>query len=478
MDGKDYESYEDYYWEDGERYDFTNYNEYSIINWGLVDNNGNEILPIEYRAIADKVINGLVEIRSNKKLGYVDITGRILLEPTYKSIGDFIDGYAVVSKTSYYYDEEGRDRERAVYGVINSHFNEIIPCVFASLEYEVETGRFKTDVGYKTIDGRYVAEVDGKELLVDKKYKYCKPFNETCAIAVHVSDGHVKYGLIDKKSNDILPPIFTRLDCVMDELFKFKINELYGLVTSKGNIILQNKYNGIGNFEDNLACVQVIVPSDDRYEQKKLYGYVDSSGNEILPPSYEFIGKRNNKYSVVMKNNLWGIFCIENHHLKIIPNAAFLGPCMDNLCKINVGGIYDKGSKETTGGLWGYVSVDGQIVIEPTYEQAYGFSEGIAAVKLNKKWGFINSEGIFVVPCEYDEVESSFKDGKGELVKDGEVFVFDKKGSQIETYDQPRDEDDYYDGGYYDDTPSIYDNPYYNDNLDMDQQSIEFWNSL
>ena len=46
------------------------------------------------------------------------------------------------------------------------------------------------------------------------------------------------------------------------------------------------------------------------------------------------------------------------------------------------------------------------------------------------------------------------------------------------SYDKPRDDDDYYDGGYYDDTPSIYDNPYYNDNLDMDQQSIEFWNSL
>lgn len=31
---------------------------------------------------------------------------------------------------------------------------------------------------------------------------------------------------------------------------------------------------------------------------------------------------------------------------------------------------------------------------------------------------------------------------------------------------------------YDDDTPSVYDNPYYNDNLDMDQQSIEFWNSI
>ena len=472
MDGKDYKSYNDYYWEDGERYDFTNYNEYSIINWGLINNNGNEILPLEYRAIADKVTDGLLEIRSNKRIGYVDVTGQILLEPTYKSVGEFVDGYAVVSKVSYYYDENGRDREGSVYGVINSQFKEIIPCVFDSIEYEVEIGRFKTDVGYKTIDGKYVAVVNGKELFVDKKYKYCKPFGDTCSIAVRVADGHVKYGLIDKQSSDILPPIFSRLDLIENELYKFKINDLYGLVTSKGNIILQNKYNGIGKFEDNLACVQVNVLS------KKLYGYIDSSGNEILPPSYEFIGKRNHKYAVVMKNNLWGLFGIENHQLKIFPNVSFLGPCMENHCKINIGGMYDKNSKKTTGGLWGYVSVDGQVVIEPIYEQAYGFSDGMAAVKLNGKWGFINSEGIIVVPCEYDEVEASFKDGKGKLVKDDEIYIFDKSGSQIDTYDKPRDDDDYYDGGYYDDTPSIYDNPYYNDNLDMDQQSIEFWNSL
>ena len=36
IDVKDYESYNNYYWEAGERYDFTNYNKYSIINWGLI----------------------------------------------------------------------------------------------------------------------------------------------------------------------------------------------------------------------------------------------------------------------------------------------------------------------------------------------------------------------------------------------------------------------------------------------------------
>lgn len=443
-----------------------------IYKWGVITFAGNEILPFDYDSIANEPDNGLLEIQKDNRYGFIDVMGNMLLKPTYCSIGNFNHGYAIVSKTSYYYDEDGRDRERSVYGVINSQFKEIIPCVFDSIEYEVEIGRFKTDVGYKTIDGRYVAVVDGKELFVDKKYKYCKPFGDTCSIAVCVADGHVKYGLIDKQSNDILPPIFSRLDLIENELYKFKINDLYGLVTSKGNIILQNKYNSIGKFEDNLACVQVNVLS------KKLYGYIDFSGNEILPPSYEFIGKRHHKYAVVMKNNLWGLFGIENHQLKIFPNVSFLGPCMENLCKINVGGIYDINSKKTTGGLWGYISVDGEIVIEPIYEQAYGFSDGMAAVKLNGKWGFINSEGIIVVPCEYDEIETSFKDGKGKLVKDDEIYIFDKSGSQIDTYDKPRDDDDYYDGGYYDDTPSIYDNPYYNDNLDMDQQSLEFWNSL
>ena len=61
------------------------------------------------------------------------------------------------------------------------------------------------------------------------------------------------------------------------------------------------------------------------------------------------------------------------------------------------------------------------------------------------------------------------------------VFVFDTNGNCTKYYDkeywEEEDDDDDYQT-YYDDTPSIYDNPYYNDNIDMDQQSIEFWNNL
>lgn len=38
------------------------------------------------------------------------------------------------------------------------------------------------------------------------------------------------------------------------------------------------------------------------------------------------------------------------------------------------------------------------------YEDAQSFSEGLAAVKRNNKWGFINSKSELVIDCEYDEV--------------------------------------------------------------------------
>jgi len=58
------------------------------------------------------------------------------------------------------------------------------------------------------------------------------------------------------------------------------------------------------------------------------------------------------------------------------------------------------------------------------------------------------------------------------------VFSYKKKKFiKSPYYEEPEEgSEDYYND--YDDNPSIYDNPYYDDNLDMDQQSLDFWNSL
>lgn len=452
----------------------------SVYKWGVIDYSGNEILPCEYDWIEDKPVNGLLSIRKGEKCGFIDVMGNLLLEPSYYDISSFNHGYAIVSKKDSYYDYEADyDREYSIYGVIDSNLDEVIPCAFRSMKYIEESHLFETEKGYKDTSGRFVAECDGKKIYVPSKYLYCKSFNNGSAVAVLKAWPENRYALINDEAEDIIPPIFDSLTLLSNGSYKFKLNDKYGLIDNTGRIILPNKYHAIGKFVDDLACVRVDVKSADSNKETDLYGYVDLQGNEVLPVEYEFIGKRFNNRSVVMKGGEWCLFGIDDHKLTAFPGVAHLGPCVsDDMCKINIGGKYDKGDNRVTGGLWGYCSVDGKTVIEAVYESSCGFSEGFAAVKRNGKWGFINTFGEVVVPCKYDEVDSSYKDGSGRLTKGQEVFVFDCNGNLMESYTKEEyEEDDYYQT-YDDDTPSVYDNPYYNDNLDMDQQSIEFWNSI
>lgn len=452
----------------------------SVYKWGVIDYSGNEILPCEYDWIEDKPVNGLLSIRKGEKCGFIDVMGNLLLEPSYYDISSFNHGYAIVSKKDSYYDYEADyDREYSIYGVIDSNLDEVIPCAFRSMKYIEESHLFETEKGYKDTSGRFVAECDGKKIYVPSKYLYCKSFNNGTAVAVLKAWPENRYALINDEAGDIIPPIFDSLTLLSNGSYKFKLNDKYGLIDNTGRIILSNKYHAIGKFVDNLACVRVDVKSADSNKETDLYGYVDLQGNEVLPVEYEFIGKRFNNRSVVMKGGKWCFFGIDDHKLTAFPEVAYLGPCVsDDLCKVNIGGQYDKEKNRVTGGLFGYCSINGKTVIEIVYESAYNFSEGLAAVKRNGKWGFINTFGEVVVPCKYDEVDSSYKDGIGRLTKGQEVFVFDCNGNLMESYTKEEyEEDDYYQT-YDDDTPSVYDNPYYNDNLDMDQQSIEFWNSI
>jgi len=52
----------------------------------------------------------------------------------------------------------------------------------------------------------------------------------------------------------------------------------------------------------------------------------------------------------------------------------------------------------------------GKVVIEPAFEKAWPFSEGIAAVKLGNKFGYIDKTGAFALPARFDRAYP-FRDG-------------------------------------------------------------------
>lgn len=72
--------------------------------------------------------------------------------------------------------------------------------------------------------------------------------------------------------------------------------------------------------------------------------------------------------------------------------------------------------------LWGFFDDRNDIVVvPPRYEDAYHFSDHLAAVKKGGLWGFIDVEGNVVIPFAYDFV-SHFERGVSEVYREGKKF--------------------------------------------------------
>ena len=57
------------------------------------------------------------------------------------------------------------------------------------------------------------------------------------------------------------------------------------------------------------------------------------------------------------------------------------------------------------GRRWGFVDKTGEMVIPPLFEATwYGFFDGLAAVRLDGEWGFVDLEGDMVIEPRFDEV--------------------------------------------------------------------------
>ena len=62
------------------------------------------------------------------------------------------------------------------------------------------------------------------------------------------------------------------------------------------------------------------------------------------------------------------------------------------------------------------------------YNELNSFSEGLAPVKKNGKWGFINTKGDLVIPCEYD-FAYSFSNGVALVELNNKYGYIDKYGN-------------------------------------------------
>lgn len=69
-------------------------------------------------------------------------------------------------------------------------------------------------------------------------------------------------------------------------------------------------------------------------------------------------------------------------------------------------------------------------IVSCNIEDAEDFSEGLAAVAQNDKWGFINTQGEIVIPCNYEDAKS-FSEGLAKVKQNGKWGLINTKGEEI-----------------------------------------------
>jgi hypothetical protein len=90
------------------------------------------------------------------------------------------------------------------------------------------------------------------------------------------------------------------------------------------------------------------------------------------------------------------------------------------------------------GGNWGFIDKTGKIIINPQFDFAFPFSEGLANVNIGNKYGYIDKTGKIVINPQFDDADdfseglaSVCKGGNGVSCEGGKWGYIDKTGKYI-----------------------------------------------
>ena len=81
-------------------------------------------------------------------------------------------------------------------------------------------------------------------------------------------------------------------------------------------------------------------------------------------------------------------------------------------------------------GRWGFIDQKGREVVRPQYQDVLPYGESRAAVKKDGQWGFVDKRGKETVKPQYDNVWS-YKDGRATAEKDGKRRALDLNGNEV-----------------------------------------------
>lgn len=385
--------------------------------WGMIDASGNWVIPNQYTSIQNFNEAGLAKAKKGEFWGMIDKKGDWVIQPKFDRLKDFEEGYAMAEMDGDWVviDAQGEVVLRqGDYKRIDFLHNGII------LAYEKKAMK-------------YINVATGQVIQTPEESKKLFPFSENLA---RFRTQEEKWGFVDTKGAFKIEPQFEDVNNFKDGKVKVKKDGLWGVIDTEGKWIIPAEFESIHNFSLQFRNGEPDLSKDETAlaKQKGLWGIIDETGKWIVPAEYQKLKPLNNGIALATKNDVQGWVKDDGSWLSAPAGTEKCWSFFDDYAMIR------------KGGLMGFVNTKGEVVVEPKYEKAqdwsgpfgrvllkdqwcyvdgsgkeypitngtklFAFYDGLACVRINREFGYIDETGEVVIPATYTNVEDDFLNNK------------------------------------------------------------------
>jgi hypothetical protein len=238
---------------------------------------------------------------------------------------------------------------------------------------------------------------------INPQFGDAAPFSEGLAFVLVGDERTGKVGYIDKAGKMVIAPRFDSgvvppfllADRSFNDGYVFRAGKFseglaavrvgdesrsrYGYIDKTGKLVIDTQFDYVKDFSGGLAAIRIGDEHTGRF------GYIDRNGKVAINPQFGFAHNFSEGLAEVEVGNRYGY--IDKSGTMVVPPLSEVGNprFSEGLVSMMIGG------------RWGYFDKAGKVAINPQFDFAFEFSEGLASVRLGKgdtaKWGYIDKAG-------------------------------------------------------------------------------------
>jgi hypothetical protein len=356
----------------------------SLTRYGYMDTTGRVVIQMQFMN-AQHFSEGFAAVEVDGKWGYIDRNGQMVIQPQFHKAKAFKNGTARVEVSPdnwRYIDRTGKIAGDIGFkwSIYAFDFSEALAAIYvedrnrfeclASVHQHVRDKYNGSNLYVSTqFCGRWGFINPAGTFVVEPQFIEAFDFSEGFA-AVRVRDPNIldqskwRYGYIDRSGAIVIAPQFEAAFDFSDGIARVVVGGRKGFIDKTGKRVTEATFDDAKDFHEGLAQVKI----------GERWGYIDKTGKLVIPAEFTIAGRFSEGLAAARRSGKLGGYIDRTGTMVISEQFAVAWPFSDGLARVKIGdgsGLFDN---------WGYIDKSGKVVISRTLKSGWPFSEGLALV--------------------------------------------------------------------------------------------------